>query len=352
MPKVKSFRSVGKQQAYDLEVDHPDHQFYLANGLLTSNSHAVSYAIDSYMCAWLLTYYEPEWLCAYVESQSGQPESRAAAISELRGFGYGIAKVDINHASTKWTIIDETKQFMPSLLSVKAVGEAAIDEIERFRPYKDLYDLLWNDDGSWKHSKFNKRALENLIKINAFDSMGIVGKGKTFSSYKQMHAVIIEGMDKLKHKKKGRDELKERLSTTAGMEEWTKTERIEMSKELVGAADMDLMISQRLRDRLEEKGLKSIDEFTTPNIYWFILDGCEAKMTRMGKPYLMLNAMGPYGKRHRIFCWSWKPQSGMPERNIPYLAELTSSDFGFGTFYFKMRSLKERVQVSEESLPE
>ncbi len=84
MPKIKSYKSVGLQQAYDIEVDHPDHQFYLANGLLTSNSHAVSYAIDSYMCAWLLTHYEAEWLCAYVETQAGQPDKRSKAISELK----------------------------------------------------------------------------------------------------------------------------------------------------------------------------------------------------------------------------------------------------------------------------
>ena len=36
---IKSIKQIGKAQTYDIEVAHPDHQFYLANGILTSNSY-------------------------------------------------------------------------------------------------------------------------------------------------------------------------------------------------------------------------------------------------------------------------------------------------------------------------
>ncbi len=48
MPRISSIEFTGKQQTYDLEVAHHDHQYYLSNGILQSNSHAVAYAIDSY----------------------------------------------------------------------------------------------------------------------------------------------------------------------------------------------------------------------------------------------------------------------------------------------------------------
>ena len=34
--------------------------------------------------------------------------------------------------------------------------------------------------------------MEALIKIRAFDSMDLVGTGKTFSSYKSMYDIVIE----------------------------------------------------------------------------------------------------------------------------------------------------------------
>ena len=84
MSNIVSVKKVERAQTYDLEINHPDHQFYLANGILTSNSHAISYAMDSFYCAWLLTHYEAEWLCSYMESMIGNTESRSKAISEIK----------------------------------------------------------------------------------------------------------------------------------------------------------------------------------------------------------------------------------------------------------------------------
>ncbi|NDC78380.1 MAG: hypothetical protein EBZ67_10985, partial [Chitinophagia bacterium] len=105
---------------------------------------------------------------------------------------------------------------MPSFLSCKGVGATAIDEILEMRPYKSIDDLLWNEDGTWRHSKFNKKALESLIKIRAFGSMDMVGEGKTFSSYRQMHDIVIGSADQLKKRTKkeplyGKNKLKELL---------------------------------------------------------------------------------------------------------------------------------------------
>jgi DNA polymerase III alpha subunit len=64
-----------------------------------NKAHAVSYAIDSYYCAWLMTYHEEEWLSAYLESMSSNPDDRAKAFAEVRGLGYKISNVDVNYAA-------------------------------------------------------------------------------------------------------------------------------------------------------------------------------------------------------------------------------------------------------------
>lgn len=346
MVKVKSFKSIGKQQAYDLEVDHPDHQFYLANGLLTSNSHALSYAIDSYQCAWLLTYFEPEWLCAYMETQAEVPDKRAKAISELKSFGYEIVKVDVNHATDKWTIMPG-KKFMPSFLTVKGIGAAAIQEIELNRPYKSLNELLWNSDGTWRHSKFNKRSLESLIKLGAFESMNIVGKGKLFSSYQAMYKCVIEDNNKLKHKTKGKLELIERLKQYRDTPEWSKAELIAFSKELVGSFDIGLVFSKKLRDKLEELKIPSIDEFENRGIYWFVAEDVAIKTTKGGKEYALLTATASTGKRHKIFAWGFNSDKHELFPNTAFVSELEKSQFGFSTQVFKLKAVTPRKQKVE-----
>ena len=118
-------------------------------------SHAVSYAVISYYCAWFLTHYEKEWITAYLESSSGNPKKLSKAISEAKGLGYKISRLDINLSDKMWTCTED-KMLVPSFSSCKGIGDAAVQEILSQRPYKGVDDLFWNDDGSWKHSKLNK----------------------------------------------------------------------------------------------------------------------------------------------------------------------------------------------------
>ena len=43
--------------------------------------------------------------------------------------------------------------FVPPLTSLKGVGDKAVEEIFNFRPYKNLNELFYDEEGNWKHSK-------------------------------------------------------------------------------------------------------------------------------------------------------------------------------------------------------
>lgn len=305
-----------------------------------NKSHSLAYAFCSYQTAWLMTYFEPEWLCAYIESMIGDPDSRAQAISEIKSFGYKIGKVDINISSYKWEIDKEIKTFFPSFRTVKGVGDAAIEEILRNRPYESLDDLLWNEDGKWRHSKFNKRCLENLIKVEAFDSMGIVNEKSPapFSSYKQMHMCLIEEGDSLK-KKKGRESLSSLVKDSMMVEDWTTVEKIAFHRELIGDIDVSLIVPQELQDYLSQKEVKSIGDMEQgAGLAWFVLTNSIQKLTKNKKPYLLLHALDAAGKQHRIFAWG-APNGAVPDVNCAYLAEVEKNDFGLSLKYYKMKRL-------------
>lgn len=305
-------------------------------------SHAIAYAIDSYMCAWLLTHYEEEWLCSYVESKSGNPEDKARASSEIRALGYQIVPVDINHAMTTWTILPG-KKFMPSFLSCKGVGGAAFEEIAANRPYRSLEDLLWNEDGTWKHSKFNKRALESLIKIGAFDSMNLVGEGSLFSSYRQMHHVLVENIELIKKSPKrdpglGRKNLYELISSTREMEDWSRSEKVTNMVDTLGTVDVHSIVDPKILERFEEKGVKSIEECDSKDVYWFLVTAATPKKTKNGKQYLTLETTGTSGKMTRISCWGWDGTRQFEPYTL-CVAEVEKNDFGQSTAVWKLKEI-------------
>jgi DNA polymerase-3 subunit alpha len=306
-------------------------------------SHAVAYAIDSYYCAWLLTYFEEEWLCAYLESMSGTDDKRAKAFSEVKALGYKIVNVDINYATKGWTILDG-KRFMPSFLSCKGIGEAAIDEIMENRPYKSIEEMLWYPTGQWRHSKFNKRALEGLIAIKGFDSLDCVGPEKTFNNYKQMHEVLINRNNEIKKWTKknpqaGTEAFKSILQETADMEDWDRRELVDNSMKFLGSFNPAILVPDYILSKFEEKNVKAIDEIEESDVYWFVVMDVKKKMTKNKKPYLLLEASGLAGKTKRIFCWGWDGKTEMPPYSV-CIAEITVDSFGCKTFMSKIKVLE------------
>lgn len=342
MSNIKSITPVGKHQTYDLEVDHPNHQFYLANGVLTSNSHAVAYSIDSFWTAWLMTYHEEQWLSAYIESMLSSPEKKAKAFGEVRRLGYTIVPIDINYAGTGWTVLPG-KRLMPSLLSCTGIGETAAKEIIDSRPYTSIENMLYNDDGSWRPSKFNKKALEVLIKIGAFASFDCVGEGKLFESYKLMHEVLIENSDlvrksPVKDRFLGMKTMIELAKALGPCPEWTRRERAEMSVEVFGNLDVSVLIDPDVIARLDARNVRPIDEWDGKDLYWFCLQGTKPKRTRNGKQYLVLETVGYSGESHKINAWGWNGERTLEQYSL-VVAELDRNDFGFSTTMWKCKEV-------------
>ena len=64
MTNIKTVKFIEPDITYDLEVDHRDHQFYLSNGMLSSNSHATFYSMLGYQTAYLKAHFPLEFLVA------------------------------------------------------------------------------------------------------------------------------------------------------------------------------------------------------------------------------------------------------------------------------------------------
>jgi DNA-directed DNA polymerase III PolC len=320
-----------------------------------NKSHAMAYAITSYQCAWFLTYYPDEWIASYLDfatvgkgkSASGE-DPKSVALMEARSLGYKVGKPDINLSEDDFTM-RPGKILVPSFSAIKGVGKAALLEIKTHRPYTKLEDLIVNPDGSWRHSKFNKRAFANLIKTGAFESMGLVGPGKPFSNYKQVHTVFIDNYDKMKKisaRKKNNDAVAEmnlliREVTTNQPDDWTTEEKIEHSKELTGQIDMSLVVSPEMFDYFTKAKIESIDSYDSEGqFYWGIVDSCVVDTSSTGKQYLRLTFHGDSGAKRTCKVWNYDGDNDVLfKKHDIIVGKFKKDQWGMKTFPNQLRLL-------------
>ena len=317
-----------------------------------NKSHAVSYSLVSYTCAWLLTYYPEEWITTYIDycatekgKQSGKEDPKAIALSEAKALGFSIGKPDINLSEKDYTIRDG--KLIPSFASLKHVGMSVLNEINEYRPYNSLEDLLFNINDTWRHSKFNKRAMSTLIKLEAFGSMGLVGEDKMFKNYRQLHHVLVDKGDDIrrainrKKNKNHKEILKKLIEEAQNLDDFSLNDKIEFSKQLSGTIDMDLIITPEIKEFLDISGIESIDFWDNEeNAYWAIVKNCSKATTKTGKTYLKINMYGQELKHFQCFCWNYNPNKDkiIPENTL-IIGKFNNGNFGFSCFYGRIEVL-------------
>ncbi len=142
-------------------------------------SHSAAYALVAYQTAWLKANYPVEFMAALLTSVQDNAEKIAFYVAECRNCGIRVLPPDINISGQVFTPVDDCIRF--GLSAVKTVGENAAAAIIRAReqgtdtehpqskPFADFEDFLDRVD----LSVLNRRMLESLIKVGAFDSLGL-----------------------------------------------------------------------------------------------------------------------------------------------------------------------------------
>jgi len=188
--------------------------------------------------------------------------------------------------------------------------------------------------------------MEALINIRAFESMGLVGKDKTFESYKHMHEVIINRQNDIKKwtkrdPERGRNNFKEALLESEGTGHWSRREMVENSVKHFGSFNASTLISEDVQERLASKDILCIDEIDSNghDVYWFLVSDVKQKLTKNKKPYLLVTATGLDGKNFRMFCWGWDGQTELPLYSL-CVAEVKKNDFGYQTSMSKIKLLR------------
>jgi DNA polymerase III alpha subunit len=138
---IVSIEDAGVQDVYDIEMDDPMHCF-VANGIVTHNSHTYAYAVTSVRTAYLKAYYPLAFAAASMSLYTGY--RRLLMMNDLRDSGASVLPPIVNEAGLSALPSPHRNAVLIGLDGIRDVGKFAtriIKDRDLNGPYADLNDL-------------------------------------------------------------------------------------------------------------------------------------------------------------------------------------------------------------------
>lgn len=272
MAEKKKFTDGARALGYDLKTIEKVWGFIEKfAGYGFGKAHSACYAMIAYQTAWMKANYPVEYMCAMlsIESNSGganREQKVEQGIQDCRDMGIVVLPPDINSSDAMFSI----EPFEGShsglairfgLTAIKNVGAAAIEHIVERRQdgeFTSFTEFLMKTEGR----KVNKKVLESLIKVGAFDRFAtrasmleqleeIRAKATQFQSDVEGQDTLFGGLDN--------HQATQVTDTFRSIEEYPKQELLSFEKELLGLYLTDHPMGKALKN-VAQRANKTIGE--------------------------------------------------------------------------------------------
>ncbi len=133
--------------------------------------HAAAYAYVAYQTAYLKAHYPKEFWAAMLTSIFDNTAKILEYTQECRRLNINILPADINKGYSGFVVEGDSLRY--GMASIKNVGKSFVDTMTAERdangPFESIFDFCrrMSDKG------FNRRAMESLVKVGAFDRFGV-----------------------------------------------------------------------------------------------------------------------------------------------------------------------------------
>lgn len=206
--KVVGIKKIGLKRTVDIEVHHPSHTFY-GNGIATSNSHAISYAVNAYLSGYVKAHFIKQFFTSwlYFSQEKGKTALEIyQLVNNARMMYIDVFPPDFRQSNKRFRLID--KKIVFGLTDIKGVGESSIASI--LEQKKNVEDKLGKPASEWSWMDFllyfttrsgiGKSEVEALISAGTLQYMG-VDRTKMLFDYKmwnelnereQGHALLLK----------------------------------------------------------------------------------------------------------------------------------------------------------------
>ena len=316
----KFFKGCVEKGMKDYEARELWETFEYFSGYGFNKSHAVSYCVLSYQCAYLLNYYPAEWLAAFLDKE---PETRKErAIATAKSMGYTVEPLNVNTSGTVWEINESGDTLIQPLTSIKGLGEKAIEQIINHRPFNTIEEFLFHE--KIVYSKLNKKSIHTLVLSQAMNDL----VDDRFTGLKHFWTAVAE--DRPRKEKN----LIENIEKYAPEGDFSEEEKLEHLVNLTGVFPINAVVTPRVRKKLEDLYVPPISEFDPSlGVTWFIPRECKLKKSKNGKNFYVVKVIDDNNETTVIRCWGVDPEKDIVQINRPYMAKLNyNQQWGFSTF--------------------
>ncbi len=136
-----------------------------------NKAHAASYGRVAYQTAYMKANYPVEYMSAVLTADSGDVDKISESIHECERMGIEVLPPDINESFADFSVVPGKQTIRFGLTTIKNFGEgiseAIIEERKTNGRFASLQDFLTRI----KNRNLNKKSLEALIMVGAFDTM-------------------------------------------------------------------------------------------------------------------------------------------------------------------------------------
>jgi len=294
-------------------------KFEYFSGYGFNKSHAVSYCVLSFQCAYLLHYYPECWLAAFLDKEPDKRKERAINIA--KSYGYKIEPLNVNTSGVRWEISEDGKTLIQPLSSIKGLGATAIHQIMSNRPFNNIEEFLFSED--IVYSKLNKKAINALCLSQALNCL----MDDRFTGLKHFWTSIA-----IKRPRKEKN-LIENIELYAPEGDLTEEEKLQHLVNLTGIFPVSMVVNERLQQLFDERMVPPISEYDAELGYcWFIPRQVIEKKTRNGKDFYLVKVIDSNSEENTIKCWGVDPKKDKVYVNRPYMARLNwDPQWGFST---------------------
>lgn len=163
-----------------------------------NKSHAVAYALIAYQTAFLKRYYPACFFAALLSTELNNTDKVTQYINDAKNYDIEVLPPDVNESLWLFNVVGDNIRF--GMGAVKNVGETAVGEMIREREENGAFTGFIDFCERANLKACNKRMIESLIKVGAFDSCEKMNR-KTL--LENMELIVSHGQKRQEEKELG-----------------------------------------------------------------------------------------------------------------------------------------------------